>query len=192
MSFLKKKYKDLTDEDLFVKMTKGEKRAFDELYERYSGRLYSFFLAKLWQNKEKAEDFVHDLFLKLIQKPEIFDVNRSFKTWVFTVAYNMCKNEYRRKEKKKEILEEHQKSNDYREDNVLDKVEGVFFKESLEKQLNKITKEHREVFVLKTIQGLKNREIAEILGISLGTVKSRAFYGLKQILEQMKEYNLNN
>src|SRR5690554_7300909 len=73
-------------------MSKGDERAFDEIYQRYGSKLAAYFTRKLKHDKEKGEDFMHDLFAKLIDRPELFDPNRSFKTWVYSVANNMCIN----------------------------------------------------------------------------------------------------
>jgi RNA polymerase sigma factor (sigma-70 family) len=50
------------------------------------------------ERQRKARDFTQDLFSKLIQKPDSFDENRSFKTWLYSIAHNMCKNEYAKME----------------------------------------------------------------------------------------------
>ena len=96
-------YHTLTDEALMKKLIGGDKRAFDEIYSRYAAPLLSYFMRMLWRDREKAEDFVHDLFAKIIKNPAYFDPERSFKTWVFTVANNMCKNEYKKKEVRKDF-----------------------------------------------------------------------------------------
>ena len=92
MLFFKPSYKKSSDEELMLSISKGEKKAFDELYARYADALLRYFTRLLWKDREKAEDFVHDLFAKIIQKPELFDASRTFKTWVYSVANNMCKN----------------------------------------------------------------------------------------------------
>ena len=84
-----------------ISITKGDKRAFDELYQRYSGPLVSFFFRLMWKDRAKSEDFMHDLFAKIIRKPESFDPTRSFKTWMYSVANNMVKNEYKKMEVRK-------------------------------------------------------------------------------------------
>ena len=96
MQLVRIAYKTESDENLMRAMARGDKRAFDEIYTRYADSLKRYFKRMLWQDELKAEDFVHDIFAKLIRKPDYFDVSRSFKTWVFSVACNMCKNEYKK------------------------------------------------------------------------------------------------
>lgn len=85
----------MTDQDLMLYLKQGEALAFDELYLRYSKRLLGYFIRMLNFDKEKAQDSLHDVFLKVIEKPELFDRTKSFKTWVYTIAYNTCKNHYK-------------------------------------------------------------------------------------------------
>ena len=62
MRLVKPQYKEMTDESLMIAISKGDKRAFDQIYERYSGPLLGYFMRLLWRDREKAEDFVHDIF----------------------------------------------------------------------------------------------------------------------------------
>ena len=96
MRLLKTTYKELADEQLVLEIQNGKELAFQELYDRYAKHLYQYFYRRMWKDSEKAEDFVHDLFTKLIQNPNAFDTTRSFKTWVFSVANNMTINEYKK------------------------------------------------------------------------------------------------
>ena len=190
MKLFRPKYSSLTDEALMIALSKGDKMAFNELYQRYSGQLRGYFMNMLWRDKEKAEDFVHDLFAKIIRNPDYFDVNRSFKTWLFSVASNMCKNEYKKIEVRKNTSNGVE---DYRNvsstNNVLNEVQDVQFKEAFEETLETLDEKHREVFTLRHFDGLSMKEIAEIMEINEGTVKSRLFYATKQLAEQLKSFN---
>ncbi len=95
--FFKPKLSRLPDEELMQKIKQGSEAALTELYQRYSTFLLRYFTRLLWNNRAMAEDFLHDLFLKIIHNPQYFDANRKFSTWVYSVAHNMCKNEYRKK-----------------------------------------------------------------------------------------------
>ena len=70
----------------------GKEKAFTELYTRYAKPMLYFFYQRLYQDEPKAQDFLQDLFLKIIEKPQLFDRDKKFKTWLYTVATNMCKN----------------------------------------------------------------------------------------------------
>ena len=96
MPVFKKKYINLSDEQLMARIIKNDAHAFNEIYNRYSHRLLIFFLRALGGHDEKAQDFLQDVFLKIIEKPYMFSVDKKFSTWIFTIANNLCKNEYRR------------------------------------------------------------------------------------------------
>ena len=181
----------MTDESLMISISKGEKRAFDEIYNRYSGPLLGYFMRMLWKDREKAEDFVHDIFAKIIRKPELFDPTRKFKTWVYSVANNMCKNEYKKQEVRKNTssgLDSHYALTDTNS-NVMSEVQDAQFRDEFEVSLEALDHKHKETFRLRHINGFSIKEIAEVLEISDGTVKSRLFYATKYLADSLKEFN---
>ena len=191
MRLLKPRYKEMTDESLMVAISKGDKRAFDEIYHRYSGPLLGYFMRMLWRDREKAEDFVHDIFAKIIRKPELFDPKRTFKTWLYSVANNMCKNEYKKQEVRKNTsngLDENYAVEDHGT-NVLSEVADSQFRDQFEKSLEDLDQKHSEVFRLRHLDGLSIKEIADILEISDGTVKSRLFYATKYLASSLEAFN---
>ena len=191
MRLIKPQYRSLSDEALMIAIRKGDQRAFNEIYERYSGPLLGYFIRMLWKDREKAEDFVHDIFAKIIKKPELFDPERKFKTWIYSVAKNMCKNEYKKQEVRKNTtngLDEFYAVSDEKS-NVFGEVQDVFFRAEFEESMNSLDEKHSEVFKLRHMDGLSIKEIAEVLEISDGTVKSRLFYATKYLAESLKEFN---
>lgn len=191
MKLLKPSYKSMTDEALMISVAKGDKRAFDELYSRYSGPLLGYFMRMMWRDREKAEDFVHDIFAKIVRKPELFDTTRNFKTWVYSVANNMCKNEYKKQEVRKNTVNGLDSSYAVGDANanVLLEVHETRFREAFETSMDRLDEKHSEAFKMRHIDGLSIKEIADILKISDGTVKSRLFYASKYLAESLKEYN---
>ena len=191
MRLIKPRYQEMTDESLMIAVSKGDQRAFDEIYQRYSSPLLGYFIRMLWKDREKAEDFVHDIFAKIIRKPELFDPKRSFKTWVYSVANNMCKNEYKKQEVRKNTsngLDETYVVKDHNA-NVLSEVSDNQFRYEFEKSLEGLDGKHSEVFKLRHLEGLSIKEIAEILEISDGTVKSRLFYATKYLASRLEAFN---
>jgi RNA polymerase sigma-70 factor (ECF subfamily) len=181
----------MSDENLMISMEKGEKAAFDELYQRYAAPLRNYFKRMLWKDSEKAEDFVHDLFAKLIRNPNYFDPSRSFKTWVYSVANNMCKNEYKKQEVRKGTVngvENHYGLSD-KSVNVMTEVQESQFKEAFERSLDELDQKHREAFLLRHVDGLSIKEISEILNANEGTIKSRIFYAIKYLAADLKEFD---
>ncbi len=185
------KYKAMSDEQLMTYLGSGDKLAFDELYLRYAKIMCAYFKRLLWNDQEKAEDFVHDLFAKIIQKTESFDTSRSFKTWFFSVANNMCKNEYKKQEIRKGMrngLDENLPIKDHSTD-VLGEVQDRIFGNAFDHHIEQLEQKHREVFKLRHLEGLSIKEIAEVLSTNEGTIKSRLFYATKYLAERLKEFN---
>jgi len=191
MRLVKPQYKTMTDESLMIAVSKGDQRAFNEIYERYSGPLLGYFIRMLWKDREKGEDFVHDIFAKIIRKPELFDPTRKFKTWVYSVANNMCKNEYKKQEVRKNTtsgLDNTYAVSD-KSVNVMNEVQDFQFKEELTTCLGALDAKHRDVFCLRHMDGLSIKEISEVLEVSDGTVKSRLFYATKYLAKDLEHFN---
>ncbi len=191
MRLIKTPYSKLSDEELMIAIINGDKRAFDELYQRYSGPLVSYFFRMLWKDREKAEDFMHDLFAKIVRKPDFFDPTRKFKTWMYSVANNMCKNEYKKQEVRKNTsngLDSSYAVSDVNA-NVLHEVQDVQFRSKFEESMELLDDKHSEAFKLRHIDGLSIKEIAEVLELNEGTVKSRLFYATKYLATSLKDFN---
>jgi RNA polymerase sigma-70 factor (ECF subfamily) len=183
----KKDYSKYTDEDLMRSFVEGDRKAFEQIYDRYEAFMVNFFYRKLWNNRIKAEDFAHDLFTKIVDKPESFDLNRNFKTWLFSVANNMCKNEYKKQEVRKntayDVPEGVEAKDATRAPDT--EVDAGNFNEQLKIELSKLNDKHREVFMLRHFEGLSLNEIAETLEINAGTVKSRLHHATKTLAEKL-------
>ena len=88
-----------TDEQLMQLIGQGNQEAFRQLYERHARRLQGFFLRMLAYDEEKAKDFTQELFIKVYEQSPRFNEGKSpFTTWLYSMAYNLCKNEYRHQE----------------------------------------------------------------------------------------------
>ncbi len=187
MQLYKKDYSTYSDEELMRFYNEGDSKAFEEIYERYENFMVNFFYRKLWNDRIKSEDFAHDLFTKIIDKPESFDLSRSFKTWLFSVANNMCKNEYKRQEVRKNTAYDVPEGFEAKDGAMLaDKVvDKGSFKVELGSELKKLNEKHREVFMLRHFEGLSLKEIADALEINTGTVKSRLHHATKVLANRL-------
>jgi len=181
-----------SDEDLMQAIAQHKDiQAFDELYERYHQKMLHYFYRMLGYQEEKAQDFLQDLFVKVIEKPHLFDTARRFSTWIFTIAHNMCKNEYRRlkvRRNSKEVL-----VNGFDQAIVLPEIDRKIDSETFEKELYQLVDElddrKRNTFLLRYQEDCSIKEISEIMACSEGTVKSRLFYTTKLLAERLQIYN---
>lgn len=177
-------YKKLSDEALMKRLQNQDIKAFDYLYERYYTRLYGFVLKMNHYDKMSSDDIIQDLFIKLFQHPEKFDITKKFTSWVYTVAANECKKQFRIRSlaslEGKDFLAETEVT--------LNGNELTQFTLKLDKQLKEVGEKHREVFILRYQADLSLQEIAEIQDCALGTVKSRLHYTTKFLAEKLTPY----
>lgn len=170
---------------------RGEISAFDVLYHRYSKRLLYYFYKMLGQDEHKAQDFLHDVFLKIVERPELFSPERKFSTWVFSVANNMCKNEYRRMNVR--CTEEVELDTlPFDGDSMPERIDKKAFSDMLAVELGELSEEHRAVFLLRYYENFSVREISEVVQCPEGTVKSRLFYALRRLGKRLQTFNPNS
>lgn len=173
-----------SDERLMQQIAGGDPQAFNILYNRYKGRMYYYFYRMLNNSKETANDFLQELFLKIIENPKAYNPEYKFSTWIFALAGNMCKNEYRKRETRCETLSGEVYSTETEELNfsAYDTEQAI---EKVFETLNKLDQEHRSTFLLRYRENFTIREIADILGIAEGTVKSRLHNSKKQLAKEL-------
>lgn len=174
-----------------VRVIEDDEQAFAALYDRYKHRVMTYFHRMLWRDRELAQDHLQELFTKLARQPRSYDTSRPFKTWLFSVANNMCKNAYRHRAVVKEAAEHLRHSPDREEAVAGRAVDHALFRERLDAELERLEPDHRSTFIMRFDQDLPLKEIAAIMGCSEGTVKSRIFYTLKKLAERLKEFGPN-
>ncbi|MBK8557141.1 MAG: sigma-70 family RNA polymerase sigma factor [Lewinellaceae bacterium] len=180
-------YSSLSDEDLLRHITRGAEDAFSELYRRYGVRMHRFFCRMRRNETVRADDFTQELFLKIIEKPEAFDPNRRFSSWIYTVAGNMCKNEYRRQESRPTTSQLPEMPHHAA---LPERLDHLLFSSKLELALEDLNPDQRQCFLLRYQEDCTMREIAEIMDCPEGTVRSRLFYALRQLAEQLKIFQI--
>lgn len=183
------KYSHQSDEELMLALKQKESAAFEVLYDRYSERMLNYFHKMLWKDEELAQDFMHDLFAKLIEKPHLFDASRNFKTWLFSIANNMCKNEYRKKAVRGDVkvsVNQEFKGESGNESAV--NMDHSQFKKELDQALNELDEVKKATFLMRYHDDLSIKEISQALKCSEGTVKSRLFYTLRELNQRLKVY----
>ena len=151
-----------------------------------------YFVRMLNSNVALAEDALQDLFVKLVEKPGQFDRSRSFKTWIFSVAHNTCKNYYRHQNVVKESSEFLQNEDPLQQENfyrVAARVDAALFRQLLFEMLDTLPPLKKECFLLRYQEDHTIAEIAQIQQCAEGSVKSRLHYTLKFLEEKLKMFN---
>ena len=174
--------KQLDDSGVVAAFLAGEKRAFNELVDRYQSRLLNF-VYRSTGDRERAEDLVQETFIRIYRHLHRFDQSKKFSTWAYTIASNLAKNELRNRSRNPLVLFQTIKKNwdadqkplewednTYRPDDLYRKRH---LRQMVESAVAELPGHHRQVFVLREMEGKTYEEIAEITGCNLGTVKSR-------------------
>lgn len=190
MSLFKTTYPNLNDEELMVRSARGDKQAFSELYKRYAGRLNYYFSSMFRFDNLKANDFSHDLFLKIIEHGDSYNKEKKFSTWIYSIAANMCKNEFRRLNHERSYQENETGITPVHLDFAEEHIDFKIASHELKSIMEELSSESRGLILLRYSEELSVKEIAQIIGIPEGTVKSRIFYILKNITTKMAPYDL--
>lgn len=175
------------DEFLMSALCRRETDAFAVLYDRYGPRMYRYFYRMLWRDGAKAEDFTQDLFLKVLEKAQQFQPGASFKTWLYTLASNMCKNEFRRLEYRQSFPARPMETFD---EFLPETIDRQLFETRLRQAIDQLEAPQRQCFVLRYQEELSVREISEILQCPEGTVKSRLHHALRKLGSRMELYKM--
>ena len=172
----------MEDGDVVAAFLAGEERAFQEIVDRYQTRLLNFVYRTIG-DREKAEDLVQEVFIRVYRHLHRFDPSKKFSTWIYTIASNLAKNELRNRSRNPLVLFQTIKKNWQDEDRPLQfedassRPDDLFRKRHLralvEASVAQLPEHHRQVFVLRELEGKSYEEIAEITSCNLGTVKSR-------------------
>jgi RNA polymerase sigma-70 factor (ECF subfamily) len=167
-----------TDEQLVRRFQDGSSDAFEILVERHGQRVYNLCL-RILGDAEEAADASQDTFLAALRKLSTFRGDAAFTTWLHRVAVNACYDSLRKK-RRRPLLQLATEEGDERPEPsapTLDHAEGVVFSVDVANALREVPEEFRVALVLADMQDLPYEQIASMLEIPLGTVKSRVFRG---------------
>jgi RNA polymerase sigma-70 factor (ECF subfamily) len=176
-----------TDEDLVLAVQSGDTDSLGILVARWELPLFRFAF-RLLQRTEDARDVCQETFLRIMTRAERFRAGARYSTWMYQIALNLCRDQMRRRKRWK-FLSLH--DDDHAVERQVEaraaprgdadpeaSLEREERRRLIGKALSSLAPEQREVLVLKEFEGLKFREIADILGCPESTVKSRMYYGL--------------
>ncbi len=178
-----------SDEELLCAYRDGDMEAFKTLFGRYRGPLFNFLLRRV-RDRGRAEEIYQDTWSKVIERCAEFRGDAKFSTWLYTIARNACV--------------DHQRKMKFRRHASLDEAQGSASRPMVERLANpglapdqlalgealreriaraveELPEEQREVFLLRQLQGLGFKEVAEVLGVPVNTVKSRMRYALERL-----------
>ena len=185
-----------SDEDLLMAFQQGDAQAFEQILQRYRDRIFAFVLRST-RDSDRAKDLTQDVFLRVVQRSDQFEAKAKFSTWLYAIARNICIDHGR-----KMAFRRHQSLDSVRNDEGSPMVERVAseqpetdrlaiakqFQQDLSQAVGKLPDDQRDVFLMRQIQGMAFRDIAELLQVSENTAKSRMRYALERLQEALGEY----
>jgi RNA polymerase sigma-70 factor, ECF subfamily len=172
-----------TDEVLLEGIRAGDAKSFASLYQRYRGPLYAF-CYRLTAEKAKAEDAVHESFLKLASGAKSIRTPAALRTWLFQVARNEALVMLRSRRKTVPLSDSDDEA-PWETDTPLSLLESKNGAEIIEHAISRLKTEYREVILLREFEELSYAEIAEITSSSEAAVRSRIFKARKALGEKL-------
>lgn len=160
----------------------GDRQAFKDIVGLYQKKVFLLAFSIL-RNREDALDVVQETFMRLHQKLDVYDKERNFQAWLLQIAKNLSIDYYRKHHSRRRDLESdrsvedlHLPAGDHRSNPESSELRRV-----ISRCLERLAERQRLIFVMRHFNGLEYREIAQILGISVGTVKSLHFKAVRNL-----------
>lgn len=188
---------EMDDALLVARAQAGDVRAYDDLVTRHRGRVYAM-IRSMIHHEADAWDLAQEVFIKAWHALPRFEAKARFSTWLFRITHNVvC--DFTRKRKVESAGEFNDEifgrdridplaSTAPAETESPDaSLEHGELRAKIESALAKLSEEHREAVLLKDVQGLSYKEIADAMGCSLGTVMSRLFYARQKLQALLKD-----
>lgn len=170
--------RDLPDNHLMDLYARGSEPAFEELFRRYEGRAYGYFLKRV-ACEARAQDLYQELFLRLHRFRSTYDPERPFEPWFFHVARSVIVDEWRQLKRRAEVA---LSDTDLRSQDA-DAERVIAAREEAERALESLSPEHARILVDAKVRGLEHGEIAAALSKSVDAVKQTASRSLRRLRE---------
>jgi RNA polymerase sigma-70 factor (ECF subfamily) len=135
---------------------------------------------------------VQEVFVKIIEKPELFDAGKKFSTWIYTVTANQCRNLLRNEENRLRILKENSSSADLFMPEQRTEFDRKVLKEKIGQAISALSNREQNIYTLRFEEELTIKEIASLTSMPEGSVKSGLFHLLKKIGKHLKEFEHEN
>ncbi len=177
------------DIELVEKLQKGDIDAFDMIYDKYSGQLYAFGL-KYLRSTVEAEELVQSVFVKLWGNYKNLKKEYSFKSYLFTIAYNDICKLYRKENYRQKFITDTLYENSQSSTEMEDGIGSRSVLERVQQIVDKLSKRQRTIFLKSWQEGKSTKEIAEEVGLSPGTVDNYISEALKFIRSRLRNENL--
>lgn len=181
---------ELPDRELVLRCQRNEPRAFDELVARHQDRVYTA-VTRFCGNAEDAADVVQRAFINAFRKIQEFKGDSAFSTWIYRIAFNQAisfRRENRRSTVSLDGKDEDKSLEPAVDSNPTEKLEGEETQKKVQQALDQLEEGDRQIILLKDLQGHSYDEIAGIMQIPKGTVRSRLHRARLELKSKLKSY----
>lgn len=190
------KLADLTDEELIARFTKGCSLSFEQIISRYETKVHSLAM-RLTRNTEDAEEVLQDVFVTVYRKIEGFEGKSKFSSWLYRITVNAAFMKLRKRKQDQSVslddMCQHAQNKALNiEERPSERSDIVLLnkevKEAVESAISRLPEEYRAVFVLRDVDGLSNKEVGEILDLSIPAVKSRLHRSRLMLRRKLRKF----
>ena len=179
--------KEISDDQLFIQIKQLDCYAsFKVLFEKNYNKVL-FYARKYSDSMETAEEAVSEVFLKLWKRRNRIEIKSSFQSYLFTSVRNKCLDILRKETKAQFESETILESTTSSHSNTLEVIQSNELQDQIERAIERLPKDRRRIFLMSRNEGLKYKEIADRLGISIKTVETQMGRSLKYLRERFKD-----
>ena len=182
-------YKSISDEELMRLVQCREEKAFDELWQRYMPAIQNFFYRRTGGNAYMTEDLTQDVFMQLWNASAQYQTTQKFRPWLFTIAFNLLRNTYRDIDYQAiyaaEVLANTEEA---QEECTTSQIDNEALFEALNNEISQLSEPEQLLFDLRFTDELSIKEIAAIISIPEGTIKSRLHTLILKLRNKLEDY----
>lgn len=185
--------KNKINKDTILAFKNGDEKAFNEIYKHYSKRIY-FFAYQHCYNKEISKDIVQNTFISAYRGISKLKSEEAFHRWILQIAFNELKTIMKKENVyilNNDNIENFDEFFDFKQISTEETIESVEFFETISQTINSLSPKLRDIAVLRHFEELSNKEIAKVLNISIGTVKSRTFRMNEVLREELTKKGMD-
>jgi len=184
-----------TDEELMTMFQSGNAGAFEELFKRYKGPIFTFLIRRCG-NRDTASELTQEVFTRVIHRGGTFAHQSRFSTWIYTIARNAAvdharSSRHRQHASLDQTGDDHQALSERIPGNLPQPDRGseaASLRDALAAAIDRLPEDQKEVFILREYHGMPFQEIAQVVDAKVGTVKSRMRYALESLRRELEPW----
>ncbi len=177
----------ISDKELMELIQAGDDKAFEMLVGRFQDRLLNF-VGRIVTDRDTAEELVQETFLRIFNQKNSYTPEYAVSTWIYTIALNLARSELRKRKLRRFLSLDFIKEEADVELPAKIDLQSVSLAPIIQKAIEKLPVDYKTAFVLCDIQRLPYQQIAEVMGVPVGTVKSRINRARSMLRDKLKPY----